>query len=203
MHELHAAVERSVDHVGIHPQALSESHMLQAAQFTREKIGKNELRITATGYMQITPKPHYVNTNQDKAYSRMPQVKFPTIHTRDAYPYGFSGSVVAPPMTTTRKDGLLIARTPVIWSSFSASITVVLLPEGCESLLLGVCVDVCTDDEGNDVKEWYPSLLRQELLGKCESNGRGGPRNLHDREETCTNGSANLVEGAGAGDDCH
>ena len=47
-----------------------------------------------------------------------------------------------------------------------------LLPQGREPLLLGMRVDVGPDDEGNDVKEWNPGLLREELLGESKSNWR-------------------------------
>lgn len=66
-----------------------------------------------------------------------------------------------------------------------------------------MCIDVCANDESNDVEEWYPGLLRQELLSKCKRDGRGGPRNLHDGKETGANGGADLVEGASTSDNGH
>lgn len=42
------------------------------------------------------------------------------------------------------------------------------------SLLL-LRVDVCANDESNNVEEWYPSFLWQELLGNDESYRRGNP----------------------------
>ena len=78
-----------------------------------------------------------------------------------------------------------------------------LLSQSGQTLLLGVCIDVCTDDKGNDVEEGYPGLLRQELLGKGESQRRSAPADLHDGEQTGANGSADLVESAGACDDGH
>jgi hypothetical protein len=53
------------------------------------------------------------------------------------------------------------------------------------------------------VEEGYPGLLREELLGKGEGQGRSAPADLHDGKQTGTNGSADLVESAGACDDSH
>lgn len=100
----------------------------------------------------------------------------------------------------------LVPRTSVkvTWSSIApTSVTVVLLPESCESLLLGVRIDVGTNDESDDVEEGHPCLLGQELLRECERDGRCGPRDLHDRHEAGPNGGAHLVEGTGAGNDGH
>jgi hypothetical protein len=91
----------------------------------------------------------------------------------------------------------------VLGTTGASRIAVVLLSQGSQTLLLGVCIDVCTDDKGNDVEEGNPSLLGQELLGKGESQGRSAPADFHDGKQTGTNGSADLVEGAGAGDDGH
>lgn len=46
-----------------------------------------------------------------------------------------------------------------------------LLPESGKPLLLGVSVDVCANNKGNDVEEWYPRLFGQEFLGESKSKG--------------------------------
>jgi hypothetical protein len=98
----------------------------------------------------------------------------------------------------------LEVRTSLVLRTTSASrVAVVLLSQGSQTLLLGVCIDVCTNDKGNDVEEGYPGLLREELLGKGESQGGSAPADFHDGEETGTNGSADLVESTGACDDGH
>lgn len=77
------------------------------------------------------------------------------------------------------------------------------LPQRSKPLLFGMRIDVCTDDESNDIEERYPGLLGEELLreGKCE---RGGdPANSHDRPESSADGSADLVPGAGPSDEGH
>lgn len=91
----------------------------------------------------------------------------------------------------------------ILRTSGASRIAVVLLSQSSQTLLLGVCIDVCTDDKGNDVEEGHPSLLGQELLSKGESQRGGAPADLHDGKQTGTNGSADLVESAGAGDDGH
>jgi hypothetical protein len=79
----------------------------------------------------------------------------------------------------------------------------VLSPERCKPLLLGVRVDVCADDEADDIEEGDPGRLWQELLGERERDGRNDPADLHDGPEACFDGGANLVEGACAGDEGH
>jgi hypothetical protein len=95
----------------------------------------------------------------------------------------------------------------VVWSSAAgrrpSSLAVVLSPQGCKPLLLGVRVDVCTDDERDNVEERYPRLLREELLRKREADGGRDPADLHDRPEAGLDRCSNLVEGARAGDDGH
>jgi len=54
----------------------------------------------------------------------------------------------------------------VVRSARSASAVVVLLPQSRQPLLLGMRIDVCTNDKGNDVEEWHPRLLGKELLRK-------------------------------------
>ena len=78
-----------------------------------------------------------------------------------------------------------------------------LAPQGGQTLLLGVCVDVGTDDETYDVEEGHPRRFRQELLGKGERDGRNDPADLHDGPEAGLDRGAHLVEGAGARDDGH
>lgn len=78
-----------------------------------------------------------------------------------------------------------------------------LSPESSEPLLLGMRIDVCTDDESNDVEEGNPSGFREELLGKGERDGRDDPADLHDGPETSLDGRLDLVESSGACDDGH
>jgi hypothetical protein len=73
----------------------------------------------------------------------------------------------------------------------------------CEPLLLGVRIDVCADNEGNNIEEWNPCLLREELLGKRQADGRGHPADLHDWPEAGLDRGPDLVEGASACDDGH
>lgn len=96
------------------------------------------------------------------------------------------------------------------WSSrivalliIAAATLVVALPKSFETLLLGVGVDVGADEEGDNVEEWHPGVLGQELLGKSQRQRGGDPADLHDGHETGLDGGANLVEGTGAGDDGH
>jgi hypothetical protein len=85
-----------------------------------------------------------------------------------------------PEMRMTR---YLEIRASLILRTTSASrVAVVLLSQGSQTLLLGVGIDVCTNDKGNDVEEGYPGLLREELLGKGESQRRGAPADFHDGE---------------------
>lgn len=79
----------------------------------------------------------------------------------------------------------------------------VLPPEGLQPLLLGVCVDVGSNEETDDVEERHPGLLGQESLGEGQSDRGGDPGNLHDGHEARADGGADLVESARAGDDGH
>jgi len=88
-------------------------------------------------------------------------------------------------------------------STLTSSLAVVLLPQCRQPLLLGVCVDVGTDHESDQVEEGNPDLLWEELLRKCQGDRRCGPGYLHDGHETCVDGRANLVEGACTSNDGH
>jgi len=66
-----------------------------------------------------------------------------------------------------------------------------------------VRVDVGSNDEPDNVEERHPGVLGEELLGKGQRDGRGDPADLHDGHETGPHGSADLVEGARARDNCH
>jgi hypothetical protein len=79
----------------------------------------------------------------------------------------------------------------------------VLSPESREPLLLSVRVDVCADDEADDVEEGDPGGFWEKLLGEGERDGRHDPADFHDGPEAGFNGGAHLVEGAGAGDEGH
>ena len=78
-----------------------------------------------------------------------------------------------------------------------------LLSQSGQSLLLGVRVDVCTDEECHEVEERHPHVFRQELLGECEGDGGRDPADLHDWHEACTDGGADLVESPCTGNDGH
>ena len=78
-----------------------------------------------------------------------------------------------------------------------------LLPQSSKPLLLGMGIDVGPNAEGYDVEERNPSLFGQEFLGKCQCQWGGDPADAHDGPETGAHGGADLVPGAGAGDDGH
>lgn len=84
-----------------------------------------------------------------------------------------------------------------------AGVTVVLLAQGGETLLLGEGVDVGTNDEGDQVEEGDPELVREELLGKGQADGGGEPGDAHDSPEADLDGGANLVECSSAGNESH
>jgi hypothetical protein len=84
-----------------------------------------------------------------------------------------------------------------------AAVAIVLSPQRREPLLLGVCVDVCADDEADDVEEGHPCGLGEELLGKGQRDGRDDPADLHDGPEAGLDGGFYLVECTGAGDERH
>lgn len=78
-----------------------------------------------------------------------------------------------------------------------------LLAQRGEALLLGDGVDVGADDERDQVEEGHPRGLGQELLRKGEADGTDDPADAHDLPEADADGGADLVEGAGAGDEGH
>jgi hypothetical protein len=84
-----------------------------------------------------------------------------------------------------------------------ASAVVVLPPESLQPLFLGVSVDVGSNDETDDVEERHPGLLGQESLRKRQGDGRGDPRDLHDRHEAGAHGGADLVERTRSSNDGH
>lgn len=77
------------------------------------------------------------------------------------------------------------------------------LAQSLQALLLGVGVDIGSNEEPNNVEEGHPGVLGEEFLGKGQGQRRGDPADLHDRHETGLDGRANLVEGAGSGNDGH
>lgn len=85
----------------------------------------------------------------------------------------------------------------------AAAISVVLSPQSSEPLLLGVCVDVCADDEPDNVEEGHPGALRQELLGESQRDRGDDPADLHDWPEASLDSRADLVECTGASDERH
>jgi len=97
---------------------------------------------------------------------------------------------------------IVIARPPADMPP-AAAVSIVLSPKGSEPLFLGMGVDVCADDEANNVEEGHPCVLGQELLGKGQRYGRNNPADLHDGPEACLDRSLDLVECAGASNECH
>lgn len=77
------------------------------------------------------------------------------------------------------------------------------LSESLETLLLGVGVDVGTDDETDNVEEWHPGVLWQELLREGESDRRSDPAHLHDRQETGLDSCTDLVNRPSTCNDSH
>lgn len=77
------------------------------------------------------------------------------------------------------------------------------LPQRSQSLLFGMRIDIRANAESHDIEEWHPCLLRQELLRERQRDGRGDPGDFHDGHEAGANGGADLMPGAGAGDDGH
>lgn len=99
----------------------------------------------------------------------------------------------------------LVVRTSVnvVGVAGASRVTVVLLSQSSETLLLGVSIDVGTNDKADDVEERHPGLLGQELLGKGQCQRRGAPADLHDRQQAGANSGADLMNGAGSGDQGH
>jgi hypothetical protein len=104
----------------------------------------------------------------------------------------------------------LVTRAAVVRSAVTgptvpavASTVIVLPPESLQPLFLGVSVDVGSNDETDDVEERHPGLLGQERLRKRQGNGRGDPRDLHDRHEAGAHSSTDLVERTCSSDDGH
>ena len=84
-----------------------------------------------------------------------------------------------------------------------AAVTEVLLAQSCEALLLRDCVDICADNETDNIEERNPELVGEELLGKGQADGRRDPRNLHDLPEADLDGGPDLVEGTGSSNQRH
>lgn len=84
-----------------------------------------------------------------------------------------------------------------------STITEVLLAKSSKTLLLGHGVDVGPNDEGDNIEEWHPKLIGQELLSKGKADGGCDPRDAHDSPEADLDRCANLVIGAGASDQSH
>ena len=78
-----------------------------------------------------------------------------------------------------------------------------LFPQSSKPLLLGMSVDISPNAERQNVEEWHPSLLWEELLGKCQRQWRGDPADAHDRPEASADGGPDLMPGAGTGNDSH
>lgn len=64
-------------------------------------------------------------------------------------------------------------------------------------------VDVRANNEGYNIEERNPSLLREELLGKGKSQRGRDPADFHDGHETSPDCCPDLVEGACACNEGH
>ena len=64
-------------------------------------------------------------------------------------------------------------------------------------------VDIGSNEETNDVEEWHPSVLGEELLRERKCERGSDPADFHDGHETSANCGANLMEGARASDNGH
>lgn len=105
--------------------------------------------------------------------------------------------------THARRRVVIGAAWSHITSVGSTVVTEVLLAKSCETLLLGDGVDVGADDEGHNVEEGDPELVREELLSKSQADRRGDPRDPHHLPEADLDGSTNLMVGASAGNESH
>jgi hypothetical protein len=92
---------------------------------------------------------------------------------------------------------------PLIGSASASVFILVSLSECCETLLLCDRIDICTNEERDDVEEWNPCMLGKELLREGEGQWRRDPADLHDRHETSFPGRVNLVDVPSTGDDGH
>lgn len=83
------------------------------------------------------------------------------------------------------------------------SLVLVSLAEGRETLLLCGCVDVCANEEADNIKEWHPGMLGKELLCEGQSQRRRDPADLHDRHEAGLPGGMDLMDALCTCDDGH
>ena len=113
-------------------------------------------------------------------------------------------SLVARGRGITGIAAVLVAGPAACLAAAAAAAVAVVLPPQCRKpLLLGVCVDVGSNYEADDVEEGYPGGLGQELLGERQRDGGDDPADLHDGHEAGLDGCADLVECAGAGNQSH
>jgi len=91
----------------------------------------------------------------------------------------------------------------VVVSASSSLLVEVFLAKSREALLLRGCVDICSNQERDDIEEWNPGVLGQELLREGKTERGGDPADLHDRQETGLPGRMDLVDGLCAGNESH
>lgn len=113
------------------------------------------------------------------------------------------GRVVLRTRAAHLRRAVVTAVTAVTGLTGLTGVAVVLLAQGGETLLLGEGVDVGTNDEGDQVEEGDPELVREELLSKGQADGGSEPGDTHDSPETDLDGGANLVECSSAGNESH
>ena len=75
--------------------------------------------------------------------------------------------------------------------------------QGGEPLLFGLSIDICANDECDEVEERNPGVLRKELLREGQGQRRCDPADFHDRHEASSHGRPNLMPRTGSSDDSH
>jgi len=80
---------------------------------------------------------------------------------------------------------------------------ILLLLDGRHPLLLGEGVDIGSNDETNEVKEWDPSMRWQEPLCKGQSDRAGNPADFHNWEESSSDHCLNILLLSGTSNNGH
>lgn len=93
-------------------------------------------------------------------------------------------------------------RVVVAWSR-SILVVVISLSEGLEALLLCDRVDICANEECDNVEKWNPGVFGKEFLCKGQTQRGRDPADPHDRHESRFPRRMNLVDGLSAGNYGH
>jgi len=64
-------------------------------------------------------------------------------------------------------------------------------------------VDVCANNECDNVEEWNPGMLWEKLLRKGQRERRSDPADLHDSKEARPYCGPDLMPGTGSSNDSH